>query len=318
MTATFLSGLGGSVPERVVGNAALAAELGVEEEWILSACGIRERRRLGPGESLADLAERAARAGLADAGCAPADLGAIVVATGSSPRAFPGLSAELQRRLEAPGIPAFDVPLPSVGSLFALEIASALAPRRGPVLVVAADSFGSLVERPPVSKETAILFGDGASAVVVTKEPGPLELAAIRVASDGAFAEDLSLGPAGGPDPGAALSMNGRAVILQASRKMPAVIREILAGAALEPADVDVLVLHQANVNLLAAVARSLGIPAERLVVQVDRLGNTSAASIFLALLAARDEGRLLPGRRVALAGFGAGFAWGAALLVVR
>ena len=168
---THLAGFGAALPETVVPSAALATEFGVTEEWILQVSGIRERRRASDGESTGSLAEAAARKALASAGLEPEALGAIVVGSGSAPRRFPGISADLQRRLGVAGIPAFDVPLASAGSLVALALAVDLAPRYGPVLVAGAEVMSRVMERPPRVKETAILFGDGAGACVVT--PGP-------------------------------------------------------------------------------------------------------------------------------------------------
>jgi len=306
-----LAGFGKALPEGVVANAALAAEFGVTEEWIVSVSGIRERRRADAGETAATLAHRAALGALDQASLAPSDLGAIVLGTGSSPRRFPGVSADLQRLLGAPGIPAFDVPLASAGGIFALALGVDLASRYGPVLVVGAEVMSRLLDRPPRVKETAILFGDGAGACVVRPGRGPVEVADIRIASDGALGDDLSM-PAGGP-----LAMNGRTVILQASRKLPAAVRDLLSRAGLTPADVDLYVFHQANLVLLRQVAKTLGVEESRLVIDVDRYGNTSAASMLIALAGAAEAGRLTPGSRVVLAAFGAGFSWGAALLNV-
>jgi 3-oxoacyl-[acyl-carrier-protein] synthase-3 len=307
-----LAGFGAALPAAVVSNVALAAEFQIPEEWILSVSGIRERRRAGEDESAASLAEGAARKALASAGLAPTEVGAIVVGSGSAPRQFPGISADLQRRLGAPGIPAFDVPLASAGSLVALALAVDLAPRYGPVLVAGAEVMSTILQRPPRVKETAILFGDGAGACVVADGPGRVEIEEVRFACDGALGDDLAL------DPGAPLSMNGRTVILQASRKLPAAVRDVLERAGLRPSDVDLFVFHQANLVLLRQVAKTLGVDESRLFVNVDRYGNTSAASLLIALSEAEDEGRLAAGKRVVLGAFGAGFTWGAALLAVR
>lgn len=305
-----LAGLGHALPDRVVPSGELASLLGVSEEWVLGASGIRERRWLSDGESVAALAERASRAALAAAGLAPERLGAVVVGTGSAPRSFPGVSADLQRLLGAGGA-AFDVPLASVGGLFALALAVDLCARTGPVLAAAAEEMSRVLLRAPLAKETAILFGDGAGACVVAPGDGAIDVVDVRLGSDGAFADALWLAP-GGP-----LVMDGRTVILQASRKLPGAIRSVLEPHGLAPADVDLFVLHQANLNLLRAVARSLGVGEERLYVNVDRLGNTSAASVLVALSEAHGQGLLRPGARVVLAAFGAGFSWGAALLRV-
>ena len=306
-----LAGFGHALPERVVPSSELAPLLGVTEEWIVGACGIRERRWLSGDETAASLAGRAARAALAGAGLPPDRLGAIAVGTGSAPRSFPGVSADLQRDLGAPGIPAFDVPLASVGGLFALALAVDLCPRTGPVLVAGAEEMSRVLLRAPLSKETAILFGDGAGACVVGPGSGAIDVVDVRLGSDGTFADALSLSP-GGP-----LVMDGRTVILQASRKLPGAIRSVLEPQGLSPADVDLFVLHQANLNLLKGVARSLGVGEEKLYLNIERVGNTSAASVLVALSEAAATGRLRPGSRIVVAAFGAGFSWGAALLSV-
>ncbi len=307
-----LAGFGRSLPEAVVTNASLATELSVAEEWILQVSGIRERRRAADGETAATLAHAASLQALASAGLSPTDLGAIVVGTGSAPRRFPGVSSELQNLLGAGGIPAFDVPLASSGGLVALALATDLAPRYGPVLAVGTEVMSRILDRPPRVRETAILFGDGAGAAVVLPGPGPIEITDIRFAGDGALGADLSLGE------GEPLAMNGRTVILQASRKIPSAIRDILQRAGLSPADVDLFVLHQANLVLLRQVAKSLGVDEARLFVTVDRYGHTSAASLLVALAEAVEEGRVASSSRVVLGAFGAGFSWGAALLTVR
>lgn len=309
---THLAGFGAALPETVVTNAALASEFQVPEEWILSVSGIRERRRAGEDETPATLAEAASRKALAAAVLLPSQLGAIIVGSGSSPRQFPGISADLQRRLEAPGIPAFDIPLASSGSLVALALAVDLAPRYGPVLVAGAEVMSRIIDRPPRTKESAILFGDGAGACIVSPGPGAIEVTDIRFACDGALGDDLSL------EPGAPLVMNGRTVILQASRKLPAAVRDLLGRAGLQPADVDLFVLHQANLVLLRQVAKTLAVDESRLFVNVDRYGNTSAASLLIALSEAAEQGLVSAGKRVVLGAFGAGFSWGAALLTVR
>lgn len=306
-----LAGFGRALPERVVGNAGLSRLLGVTEEWILGACGVRERRWAGPGEDVAELSRRASESALASAGLPASALGAIVVGTGSAPRRFPGVSAELQRLLGAPGIPAFDVPLASTGGLFALALAADLSPRYGPVLVVGADVLSAALG-DPAPKETAILFGDGAGATVVTPGTGSLEILDVRLGGDGSFSEALYRNGEG------PVVMDGRTVILQASRKLPGAIRDVLERNGLAPDDVDLFVLHQANLNLLRAVGRSLGVSEEKVFVNLDRYGNTSAASVLIALSEALEERRLDAGSRVVLGAFGAGFSWGAALLAVR
>lgn len=303
-------GFGACLPERAVGNSELAGLLGVEPNWILEACGIHERR-WADAQSVVDLAEGAAREALAAAGMEATALGGLIVGTGTPERQFPGVSADLQARLRCPGIPAFDVHLASSGGLVALCLAAQLCGSLGPVLVVGAERMSEVVRRD-LAKETAILFGDGAGAAVVSAGPGPLEILDVRWAGDGSFAADLAL------DFGAALHLNGRAVIMQANRKLTGVVQELLQGRGLAAGDVDLFLFHQANLNLLRQVAKTLGIDPARVPISLDRFGNTSAASVLIAGAEAWREGRFQPGGRAILAAFGAGFSWGGLLLEAR
>jgi 3-oxoacyl-[acyl-carrier-protein] synthase-3 len=303
-------GFGAHLPDRVVTAAELAAQLGVEPDWILEMCGIAERRYAGPDETVVDLAERAARRVLEATHMQAADLGGIMVGTGTAPRAFPGVSASLQQRLGVGGM-AFDIPLASVGGFFALCTAADLAPRLGPILVVGAEKMSEVVQAYP-AKETTILFGDGAGACIVSPGEGPLEIVDWIAESDGAFADDLQREP-GGP-----LVMHGRQVIMQANRKLKRSIQMLLDRHQLSTSDVDLFLLHQANLNLLNQVAKGLGIDEERVFVNLQTRGNTSSASLFIAAAEAQAAGRLRSGDHVVLAAFGSGFSFGAMLARVR
>ncbi|MDR3670061.1 MAG: ketoacyl-ACP synthase III [Holophaga sp.] len=303
-----LIGFGAYLPSAVVENRALAEEFGIEEEWIFEVCGIRTRRVAGPDESVEDLAEQAARACLADAGLKPSDLGGIIVGSGTAHRRFPGISAGLQCRLGSPGIPAFDIPLGCVGGFFAMATAAELAERYGHLLVVGAEHMSLPLAMAPRVKETAILFGDGAGACIVTRGAGPITILDARMQSDGTFANDLSL------EFGSSLTMNGRAVILQANRKLSQSISDLLARNKIAVEDIGLWLFHQANLKLLRQVAHGLGIPEERIYLNLERYGNTSAASVLIAMGEAKAEGRFQPGLAV-VAAFGAGMGWGSALL---
>lgn len=303
-------GFGAWLPERVVVNTELAALLGIDAEWILEACGIRERRWAGD-ESVVDLAEKAAREAIANSGMEPSSLGGIIVGTGTPDRQFPGVSAQLQARLDCPGIPVFDVHLASSGGLVALCLAARLCEQMGPVLVVGAEKMSSVIQRD-LAKETAILFGDGAGAAVVSAGAGPLEILDAKWGSDGAFAEDLKL------DFGGPLHMHGRSVIMQANRKITGAVQDLLQGNAVDAADVELFLFHQANLNLLRQIGKTLGIDPARVPITLDRYGNTSAASVLIAAAEAWKEGRFAQGSKSVMAAFGAGFSWGAALLEAR
>jgi 3-oxoacyl-[acyl-carrier-protein] synthase III len=298
------------LPERVVGNTELAARLGVTPDWITGMCGMGQRRYAAADESVVDLAERAARALIERLNVPPGEIGALLVGTGTPHRQFPGVSASLAARLGVKERLALDVHLASSGGLVALCLANDLCPRHGPVLVVAAEKMSAVIERHP-AKETAILFGDGAGACLVSPDAGPYRIVEATSACDGAFADDLYL-EAGGP-----LVMNGRQVIMQAVRKLTRTVTEILARHGKTPADVGLFLFHQANLNLLRQVAAQLRIDLARVFVNLTRYGNVSAASVLIAAAEAEAERRFVRGEPAVLAAFGAGFSYGAALLEV-
>ena len=301
-------GFSAYLPERVVANEELAAQLGVEASWILEACGIQERRYAAPDQSVLDLAEGAARACLERTGIGKGQLGAILVGTGTPDRSFPGVSADLQAKLGASDAFALDIHLASAGGLVAMALAVELCPKLGPVLVVGAERMSEVVQRHP-AKETTILFGDGAGACVVVPGDGPYPVLDWKLGSDGSFAEDLSLVP------GQALQMNGRQVIMQANRKLSGVVKELLERHGIPGSSVELFLFHQANLNLLRQVARNLGADPAKVFVNLDLRGNTSAASLLIAAAEAEAQGRLGPGMLAVLAAFGSGFTWGGMLL---
>ena len=296
----FLAGFGKYLPERVVTNADLAARLGCEEAWIRDVSGIAERRWARADETVAGLAAAAARDCVKD-GPAP---GMLLVASGTGERRFPGPAAEAAATLGWTGIPALDVPMASAGSLFGLALAAQLAPAYGSVLVVGAEKMSPLVDQEPMAKDTGILFGDGAGAVLVRNDAGRAKVLDALLASDGTFANELRLDAEG-------LFMNGRAVILQASRKIPRGILDLLARNHVSPGEVDAFVMHQANQNLIDKVAQTVGVPAAKFFTNIARYGNTSSASM---LIAAAEWDGFRAGAKVVFAGFGAGFHWGAVL----
>jgi len=301
----YLAGFGHYLPARVVTNAEIGARVESDPAWILSVSGIEERR-FAADESLVDLAVKAGEAALTSAGVAANELEMVMVATGTSPRNFPGPAVSVAERLGATPAAAIDLPMASAGSLFGLALAVRLA--RGPILVIGAEKMSEVVEREPLEKGVAILFGDGAGACVVHPSRGRLRVIDSEICSDGAFAEDLKL------ETGQPLLMNGRSVILQASRKIPAVISALLTRNELAAADVPVFLMHQANQNLIDRVAQALGIESARFFSNIRRYGNTSSASMLIAAsewFAADDSPPLTP---VVFAAFGAGFNWGALL----
>jgi 3-oxoacyl-[acyl-carrier-protein] synthase III len=292
------------LPERILDNSQLALTLGCDPDWILQSSGIEERRIAGENETVADLAVRASRNCLQQS---PAP-GLIIVASGSPERRFPGPAAEVAHRLGFAGVPAIDLPIASAGALFGISLASQLAPLYGPILVAAAEKMSEPASSPPVDKNVAIIFGDGAGACLIKPEPGGLEILDSVLHSDGAYSEELRLGLAG------PIRMNGMAVIRHATRKLPEVINEVLRRNQVGPATVSAFLLHQANRNLIDRVARALEVPPTRFYSNIARYGNTSSASMLIAASEWHESPQLESGDTVCFAAFGAGFHWGALL----
>ena len=301
----YLAGFGHYVPSRVVTNAEIGARVDSDPAWILNVSGIEERR-FADSESLVDLAVRAGELALASAGVLAGELEMVMVTSGTSARSFPGPAVSVAERLGATPAAAIDLPMASAGSLFGLALAARLA--RGPILVIGAEKMSSVVEREPLEKGVAILFGDGAGACVVHPQRGLLKVLDSELCSDGAFAEDLKL------EHGQPLAMNGRVVILQASRKIPAAIASVLTRNQRAAAEVPVFLMHQANQNLIDRVAQALGVEPARFYSNIRRYGNTSSASMLIAASEFFAAQQLPPAQPVIFAAFGAGFHWGALL----
>ena len=322
MTAV-VEGLGTSVPATAITNADLAA-LGMDtsDEWIRSRTGIAQRYVAEPSVSTGDLAVEAGAAALKSSGNAEVD--AVIVATMTPDRPCPATAPTVAARLGLGGL-AFDLNAACSGFVYALAAAAGLvtAGVAGRVLVIGADVMSRTVD--PVDRNTAVLFGDGAGAVVVRAgEPGePGEIGPFDLGGNGDQADLLHIAAGGSRRPSDArsladraqyLQMDGKEVYRQAVAGMSASARRVLEQVGLEPGDVDHLVAHQANARILAAVGERLGIPADRRVSNVERYGNTTAGSIPLAMAdLARSGAR--PGALVLLTAFGAGLSWGSALL---
>ena len=304
----LLRAFGRHLPERVVSNDELGALVGVEPEWIREVSGIRERRFAAPGETVVDLAVGAGRDCLEGAGITAAEVGMVIVASGTAERRFPGPAASVAHRLGTGTAPALDLPIASAGSLVGLFLADRLAPGCGNVLVVAAEKMSAAILGGPLDPATAVLFGDGAGACLVSAETGFAEIVDCTIQSDGAFADELHL------EHDKPLVMNGRSVILHASRKIPRSITALLDRHGKTPRDVHVYLVHQANANLLARVAQGLGVEMERFFCNIDRYGNTSSASMLIAAAEWRQREVAPAGALLVFAGFGAGFHWGGLL----
>ena len=302
--SAYLNAFGFHVPPRVVANAELAARVGCTAEWIELVSGIRERRWAATETSVTDLAEAAARDCLDRAGIDATQVGLLLLASGSAPPGFPGPAGELAQRLGLNLAPALDLPMASAGSIFGLVLASQLADVYGNVLVVGAEKMSAIIEAHALDQNTAILFGDGAGAAIVSPRPEGRKILGSALHTDGQFKDDLSY------DWKSPLKMNGLTVILQASRKLPTVISEVLQNQGIAPSAVGTILLHQANHNLLTRVAKALQVPAERVYSNVSRYGNTSSASLLIAAAEwSRENSSPEP---IVLAGFGAGLHWGA------
>lgn len=304
-----LVGLGVAVPETVVPNAPIAERLGIEESWIVQRTGISERRVAQPGERLFELAALAGDRALGAAGARASDLDLVLVATTSNDELMPGASPRVAAAIGAERAGAIDVNAACTGFVSALALASGQieSGRAASVLVVGADLMTQMTD--PDDRATAAVFGDGAGAVLMRgAEEG--RVGPILLGADGANADLIFTPKATGKT-----EMQGHETFRHAVDRMVQVTTDAVAAAGLELEDVDVFAYHQANGRILRAVGERLGLPAERVVDCIDRFGNTSAASIPLALEEARLGGDLVPGARVLIGAFGAGLTWGATVV---
>ena len=304
----YLRAFGSALPARIVDNVTLAPMVGADPAWLLHATGIEQRRFAGPGETVATLGIAAAKDCLSAAGIAAADVGFVIVSSGSAEKRFPGPASTIAAAAGMAGKPAIDLPMASAGGLFGIALAAQLAPRYGHVLVVASEIMSRVVRMHPAGRDTAILFGDGAGACLVSNDTGFAEIVDSVLAPDGDFAQALRL------DFDAPLYMDGRTIILQASRKLPRAIGEVLERNRVKACEVGTFLLHQANLNLMTRVAQAVGAPAERFFCNIAKYGNTSSASLPIAA----DEwwrGCEKPlTAPIVMAAFGAGLNWGALL----
>jgi 3-oxoacyl-[acyl-carrier-protein] synthase-3 len=334
MMASHILGTGRALPPRVLTNADLEAMVDTSDAWISSRSGIKERRILAEGLANSDLATAAGRAACAAAGVPPAELDCIVLGTVTADRPVPSAAVYTQQKLGAGQCAAFDVSAGCSGFLYALAVGDALV-RSGQyrrVLVIGVEVLSRITDWK--DRNTCVLLGDGAGALVLgpaarsparSGEATPLgRVGAVRLWADGSGAEHLFV-PAGGSarpssrstvDAGEhSLKMNGSVVFPQAVRSMVAACQAVLDASGLTADQVDLVVPHQANLRIVEAVAQRLRLPAERMYVNIARYGNTSSASVPIALDEAVRDGRLRPGMTALLCAFGAGFTWGAALV---
>ena len=317
----LIAGTGGYLPERSFSNDELAAWKGLEtsDAWIVERTGIRRRHIAAEGETASDLGVHAARAALAQAGATAEDVDAVIVATSTPDSAFPATAARIQGKLGVTRGFAFDIAAACTGFVYALGVADALvrAGQARGVLVIGTEVYSRILDWE--DRGTCVLFGDGAGAVflrgVPAAEAGGRGLLSTHMHADGRHADILQVdGGAGSTGGTGVVRMAGREVFKHAVAKLAAAVDEALAANGLDQSEVAWLVPHQANIRIIEAMGKKLGLPLERVVVTVDRHANTSAASIPLALAEATRDGRIRPGDLVLLEAIGGGLTWGAAL----
>jgi 3-oxoacyl-[acyl-carrier-protein] synthase III len=319
-----ITGLGVDIPERVVTNDELATFLDTSDEWIRQRTGISERRVADPGLGASDLGAEAARRAIDDAGLSPLDVGLVVAASISPDHLFPATAARIAHQVGARDAGACDLLAGCTGFVYALSYACGLVASglQDHVLVVGAEAISRILDWQ--DRSTAVLFGDAAGAAVVSVAQGPERILGFDLGNDGAGADLLRL-PAGGSRlPASAttvaqrdhfLKMNGREVYRFATRIVTTSATRVLSSCGRTVAEIDLFVPHQANLRIIDAACRHLGIDRQRVYTNLERYGNTSCASIPLCLEEARSEGRLREGDLVLLMGFGAGLSWGACLM---
>ena len=317
-----ITGTGSYLPERRVSNEELAAELAqrdieTSDEWIAGRTGIRARHIAAPDELSSDMAVHAARAAMQAAGCAAGDIDLLIVATSTPDMVFPSTATIVQRKLGIAGCPAFDVQAVCCGFIYAISVADAMlaAGTAQRALVIGSEVFSRILDWN--DRSTCVLFGDGAGAVVLEagEVPGIL---ACDLHADGRYTDILCV--PGHVNRGQVmgeplLRMDGQAVFKLAVQVLDKAVRAVLDKAGLGDGDIDWLIPHQANLRIMQSTARRLHLPMEKVIITVHEHGNTSAASVPLALDTGIRNGQIKPGQRLLLEGVGGGFTWGAVLL---
>ncbi len=317
---SILAGVGAYLPERVVENAEFAQRIETSDEWIRERTGIRQRHFAGEHETCAFMGSEASRAALADAQASPEDVDAIILATATPDQAFPATALHVQAALGVTRGFGFDLSAACAGFIYALSVADGMI-RTGQatgVLVIGSEVYSRILNWQ--DRTTCVLFGDGAGAVFLragsTDEAGARGVLSTHLHAQGSLANILYVdGSVGQPNRPGHLVMNGREVFRHAVTRLAGAVEEALSANGLTGVDIDWLVPHQANLRIIDAVGRKLGLPPERVVVTVDRHANTSAASVPLALACARADGRIRRGDLVLMEALGGGLTWGSALV---
>ncbi len=312
-----IAGTGSYLPAKVLTNHDLAKMVDTSDEWIVARTGIRERHVAAENEVASDLSLAAAQRAIANSDLAPADIDLIIVATTTPDMVFPSTACILQSKLGIAGCPAFDVQAVCSGFVYAITIANMfiVSGQAKNALIVGAEVYSRILDW--TDRTTCVLFGDGAGAVVLSASPEPGVLAT-KLHADGAYADKLSVPGwvCGGKTIGSPLvQMDGGSVFKFAVRVFDEVAREVLEAANMSVSDVDWFIPHQANIRIMEATARKLKLPLKRLISTVERHGNTSAASIPLALDESVSAGRIKRGDNLLLEGVGGGFTWGGVLV---
>jgi len=309
MTNARIAGTGSYLPKKVVSNQDLEKTMDTSDAWIRERTGICQRHIAAEGEFSSDMGLAAARNALQMAGIEAAEVDLIVVATTTPDKKFPSNACIIQRQLDIHGCGAFDVQAVCSGFIYALDVANRMICTKGArtALVIGCETLSRITNWQ--DRKTAVLFGDGAGAVVLqaSDEPGILST---HIHADGEFENLLEV-----PQGTEYIEMNGNAVFRKAVSTLGSIASETLAGNGIDKSELDWLVPHQANLRIIAAAAKKLDLPMERVVVTVDQHANTSAASIPLALDIAVRDGRIQRGQLLLFEAFGGGFTWGSALV---
>ena len=320
MIYSRITGTGSYLPEKILTNADLEKMVDTTDQWIRERTGIRQRHIVAENETTSDMVEVAARRAIDAAGIVSSDIDLIIVATTTPDRVFPSTACLVQQRLDIHGPAAFDLQAVCTGFVYALGVADKFI-RSGEArcaLVVGADALSRIIDWE--DRSTCVLFGDGAGAVILQASDVP-GILSTHLHADGQYNEllmvpqGISQGYQQVVNNEAYIHMQGNEVFKVAVNTLGRIVDETLEANNLEKSDIDWLVPHQANIRIIAATARKLRMPMERVIVTVDRHGNTSAASIPLALDVAVRDGRIRPNDTVLLEAFGGGFIWGSALM---
>ena len=317
-------GVGMYAPEKVLTNAELAGMLNVTEEWIETMSGIRERHIAAPSQAASDLGAVAAQRALAQAGVSPDEVDLIIVSTSTPDMQFPSTACIIQERLGIKNVPAFDLTAVCSGFVYALTVGAQFIANEfyRTVLVIGTEAVSRVINWS--DKDTCMLIGDGAGAVVLRQVPSGYGVLSAKLGADGSGASFMMVPAGGSRKPPTAeviekkmnkIQMNGQEVFKFAMKKLPEVTEQALELANLHTEDLKLIIPHQANLRIIEAAARRMDLPMEKFMVNVERYGNTSSATIPIALYEALETGRIESGDLIALTGFGGGLTWGSLIM---